>query len=1471
MRGLTAALAGASARCEGTLARALLVAGVIMGVMGCSITAQSAVHIEGEALVELPSSALWTGIVNFRPGDEETVGLNPPRFAWSYTPDPADANSDIEEKMFLFQVGYDADLANPCVNVRTRSNMYNFLAPFVQTTCYWRVGYIHEGETDPYAYSAVRTFSVADNAEDWDRSSLTNETYMAQKGQHPHMLFNSSNRQAFSDYLEANGGAAWASIKQQADEAVASWWWTVDNPTLPDPDDPEQNVLYQGSWALRIAKVAFVWQMTRDQALLDAGPQEALVRLSRWYLDSGGWHADIVGSVDKAVIRTLGFGYDWLYEVMTPGQRQEVLAAIEANCKYIENVAWWRRPKDASLNNGDPTGVYAGGFWVTRGAASKIGSSHSFANHIATMVAALAAYPENDAARELLDLSMNYMIGKTYPFGSEDGLNQGRPYSLHAIFYQYKHLYNAILCDTTFPEAGFNRNPFWHKIADWAGRITPVGFVQGHEPWGDTGWGEVSSWRLDTFGKDLAYFINDGATLQQWQEQKSLATGNEPLDGIEDLAVPFHFSEPTAEDRTDGARAFYREGWAMASTYPSNTKECFADGVGFVFQARPRGSEGGHSHYSDLSFQLWAYGSTITDAGAQMSAYAKIPLCHYSLLVDGLGTAQPMRGQNRPCFSRIFAFKDSPDYTYVAADGTAAYPQVDFTPGDWLRPATWGQLHGGGPLAYVTKVRRHILFVRKKYFVVFDELESEQPATFTWLYHILEDTLDLSTANSSFRYTSNTIKYTSDDPESVTVPDVPVHVSHIANRQDLEWLDLTGDQVRSNPITGEDYLNDGDSHHRAHALWVSNKTPTNKFHFMTVIYPVKPGTAEQALSIQRRDDYTVEVECEGESDIVSFNAETADGHGATLVVDLQAMGPIPIPADDIATDYEELAVSVSGTGSGEVSASKGLLSIPLSTGTESAYYASGAYLSLYAAPATGSVFSGWSGDCSGDSSPVTIAMNGAKAVTAIFTAVGNQPPQAEAGLDQVIALSITNAAILEGTFTDDGLPEGADVALEWSQMDGPGPVLFDDATRGDTAARFSDAGLYTLKLNATDGEFTGDDSMQVLVRLEPDTTPPSVPSGLQSVSVTASSVGLGWNASSDATGVTGYRVYRDAVMAGEVTETTFVDTGLSPLTTYDYSVSARDLAGNESSASPVLSVSTGESVPVYSVTVQNEPGTGGYTVLSPAGGTYEEGSVVTITAVPGDGYTFAGWSDGATGSVNPITITVNADISITASFDEESANTPYEPREGPVLWMPFEGDYADQSGCGNHAAAVNPPTFVAAGGADGSGCYEFDGIDDRLFISDADLSHDFPCKNGSTNGLLTIALWVNAEQYRGDLVCKWSGSLALWLPSNGSIKEHVSNTVSAQLLPTNTWQHIAMTSDGSHTRIYLMGQQVAQQAHAGFSPSGSSFTVGNTSDRFKGRIDDLRVYNRALSAAEIQSIVAGSSRPLPPQNLRLVP
>ena len=140
------------------------------------------------------------------------------------------------------------------------------------------------------------------------------------------------------------------------------------------------------------------------------------------------------------------------------------------------------------------------------------------------------------------------------------------------------------------------------------------------------------------------------------------------------------------------------------------------------------------------------------------------------------------------------------------------------------------------------------------------------------------------------------------------------------------------------------------------------------------------------------------------------------------------------------------------------------------------------------------------------------------------------------------------------------------------------------------ATTFMDSGLapattYTYSVAARDaaGNISPFSSrVDVTTAGTSDTTPPSQPTGLTATAVGSTGANLSWNASTDNIGVTGYVVRRNGTQVATPGATSFVDSGLSPGTTYTYTVAARDAAGNvspNSTSAIVTTASTADTTP----------------------------------------------------------------------------------------------------------------------------------------------------------------------------------------------------------------------------------------------------------------------------------------------------
>lgn len=170
---------------------------------------------------------------------------------------------------------------------------------------------------------------------------------------------------------------------------------------------------------------------------------------------------------------------------------------------------------------------------------------------------------------------------------------------------------------------------------------------------------------------------------------------------------------------------------------------------------------------------------------------------------------------------------------------------------------------------------------------------------------------------------------------------------------------------------------------------------------------------------------------------------------------------------------------------------------------------------------------------------------------------------------------------------------GATIAVSANAADSDGTVTQVQFFRGttslgiDTSPPYSvswtnaAAGSYAVKAVATDNAGATGTSALANITVNPvttpDTTAPSVPTGLSAPSVTSSSVTLTWTASTDnagGSGIAGYDVYRNGSLVGSPTSVGYTDSGLSAATAYNYRVRARDNAGNASAQGTQISATT---------------------------------------------------------------------------------------------------------------------------------------------------------------------------------------------------------------------------------------------------------------------------------------------------------
>lgn len=246
-------------------------------------------------------------------------------------------------------------------------------------------------------------------------------------------------------------------------------------------------------------------------------------------------------------------------------------------------------------------------------------------------------------------------------------------------------------------------------------------------------------------------------------------------------------------------------------------------------------------------------------------------------------------------------------------------------------------------------------------------------------------------------------------------------------------------------------------------------------------------------------------------------------------------------------------------------------------------------------------------------------------------------------------------------------------------------------------------------------------------------------------------------------------------------------------------------------------------------------------------------------------YTVSLTATGPAGS-NTKTQTGYVTVSSNGSGNGLVAAYNFEEKSGTMV--------VDASGQGNHGTISGAKRIT--GGKFGK-ALSFDGTDDWVTINDS------PSLDLTTG--MTLEAWVYPTEFSGSwqwrtvILKEASSNLAYALYANsdsnvptfeaynGSTNNELKGTRSLNL---NSWIHIAATFDSTTERLYINGNEVASSPLSGtIMVSEGVLRIGGNSvwgGFFKGRIDEIRIYNRALSASEIQTDmntpVATSSPPM---------
>jgi O-glycosyl hydrolase len=282
-----------------------------------------------------------------------------------------------------------------------------------------------------------------------------------------------------------------------------------------------------------------------------------------------------------------------------------------------------------------------------------------------------------------------------------------------------------------------------------------------------------------------------------------------------------------------------------------------------------------------------------------------------------------------------------------------------------------------------------------------------------------------------------------------------------------------------------------------------------------------------------------------------------------------------------------------------------------------------------------------------------------------------------------------------------------------------------------------------------------------------DAQAPTVPTGLAASNISFTTLTLNWNASTDNKGVTGYEIFRNGSSIGNSSTTTYNVTGLVAGTAYNFTVRAKDAAGNNSAQSATTNATTiGNGLIAY-------------------------------------------WS-----------------------FDETSGTS-----------------VADRSGNGNTGTLTNGASFSSGK------------INNGVNLNGSGSWVNIP--NKTLSGNFTLAAWVNLTGTisSADALIGQEGSGQCIDFSSGRIRFYTGSSTAVQAtqtLSSGTWKHFTIRRSGSTISIYIDGVLNNSGTYSGsFIPK--AIGRGNSGTNTGGKIDEVYLYNRALSATEITNLFGGTA------------
>ncbi len=219
----------------------------------------------------------------------------------------------------------------------------------------------------------------------------------------------------------------------------------------------------------------------------------------------------------------------------------------------------------------------------------------------------------------------------------------------------------------------------------------------------------------------------------------------------------------------------------------------------------------------------------------------------------------------------------------------------------------------------------------------------------------------------------------------------------------------------------------------------------------------------------------------------------------------------------------------------------------------------------------------------------------------------------------------------------------------------------------------------------------------------------------------------------------------------------------------------------------------------------------------------------------------------------------------------------YVPPNGLVGWWPFNGNANDESGNGNHGT-VNGATLAADRFGNTGKAYGFDGNSDFIQIPNQSLTNSVSFSVWTKMNSFLIPRYDvffltnqanNNDIYSSNIAFGFRGIGTEFGPScyvkqNNGLTGYFSINTTPNSAQWNNFTYVF--ENGQYVKIYLNNQLIYIFNSPGMNPSQNSYPIilggsGTSNYWFNGLLDDIAIYNRALTPAEVRQLFLAGCQP----------